>query len=318
MTVPSGEDSVVSTVAEDGGEAPKVGAGDSSPIDTPSVPEPKGGDDSGGETPEPSAFESLTVSDIANLKDDELAGFNAWFEGLPEERKAQFPGARQAVAADSHRATEERRASSQQASQQRLETLDREADTAQEAVEQILTDAGGTFYDGVQALVPEESLERVAFNINKPELRKALDRYAETRALKFNTAEVREIVTLIQDAIEGQGGPLNQEDLTRMLGESEKSGKPAIWQYLMEIQGRGHAEGRKEMDAEWEEKMPGERAAIRTKIEKEMGVEHVPAGGGTGGSATLDFTTIKGIHEARRNGKLTDEQAREKIGSFTG
>lgn len=318
MTVPSGEDSVVSTVAEDGGDAPKAGAGDSSPADTPSVPEPKSDDNSGEETPEPSAFESLTVSDIAKLKDDELAGFNAWFEGLPEERKAQFPGARQAVAADSHRATEERRASDQQAAQHRLEALDREADTAQEAVEKLLLDAGGVFFDGVKALVPDEQVDSIPFDINKPELRKALDRYAETRAPKFNTAEVREIVTLIQDAIEGQGGPLNQEDLTRMLGESEKSGKPAIWQYLMEIQGRGHAEGRKEMDAEWEAKMPGERAAMRTMLEKEMGVEHVPAGGGTGGSATLDFTTIKGIHEARRNGKLTDEQARQRIGAFTG
>ena len=245
---------------------------------------------SGEEEPEPSAFESLTVKDISELKDDELAGFNAWFDELPAERKSQFPAARKAAEGDANRAAEERRVNDRRAAEARLLSLEKEANDAQGAVEAILATAGGAFYDGVQRQVPEESLEKVPFDINKPELRAALDRYAEAKSPKLNTAEVREIVNHVQDVIESLGDPLNAEDLTRLLGESEASGKPPIYQYLMEIDKRARASERKAVNAEWEEKMPGERAAIATKIEKGLNIERVPVGAGARSNGSVPQT----------------------------
>ncbi len=305
---------------EGDGEQPKPGAGGAAVESPEAPPEPKDGGkppDEGEETPEPSAFESMTLADIAKLKDDELAGFHGWLDSLPEERKQQFPGARQAAEADTRRAADDRRETEDRETQERLHVLDRQANQARDRVIEILRTAGEGFYEKVKTKAGDDfDLEGIPFDISAPEIQAALDQYAAARVPKLADTSLRNHVVLIQDAIEEQGEPLTRDDIERMLEEANKAGKSGTWAFLQEVARRANAAGRKAEQEIWEAKMPGERAAIRTLLEKEMHLEPEHGGGGGGGGSSVDLSTIRGIHEARRNGKITDAQAVTEIRKF--
>ncbi len=283
---------------EASGEEPPADAGGSTPVTPELTIEPKGdetlsGDDGGEEKPEASAFESMSLSDIENLKDDELAGFQSWLDGLPPERREKFPGMRQVAEADTRRAADERREGDQRQAEERLGVLDHQANQSRDRVIEVVRSAGESFYEKVKAKAGDDfDLADIPFEISQPDIQAALDKYAAARVPKLASTAIRNIGDLIQDTIEEQGEPLTRDDLERMLDEAEKAGKPQTWAYLQEVARRAKAAGRSEANAEWEAKIPGERAAIRTQVEKGMDLEKIPVGAG-----------------ARRNGKAPKTQA---------
>lgn len=268
------------------------------------------GSEAQDDQPEPNAFDRWTAELRKLPQEERTAAHKRYFDSLPDEERSELPW----------NVEERERSQLQQAN-----TVQLNAQQQQEArLQGHRARAGQAFKrikDHLDEVEADEGREKKA---DRNLIEDAVADYGEAAAQVHFNDQLVSIGTTIVSKLE-QFGPFDDETRQALVSQTSGKGMEArLGLYLDELVKRARVaetEGEeKRTKKAVEEAVAAERGALRTELLRELKVE--PESEEPSGSRpqkkVIDMTTIGGIHDARRNGKLTDQQARERIHEIAG